>query len=186
MIRLPRATSLAHDWVRARLRPGATAIDATAGNGHDTAFLAQLVGPQGRVIAFDIQAQAIAATRDRLESLGMLDRVSLRQESHEAIATVGAFDVAMFNLGYCPGGDKAIVTLSGSTERALEAATAGLSPGGLITVVCYPGHPGGREEADAVVAWTRRLPADVFRAMRCEMLVIQGDPPPFVIGIERL
>jgi len=185
--RLPRATELAHTWIRERLEafPGATAIDATAGNGHDTEFLARLVGPQGRVIAFDLQAEAIAATRNRLEDAGLHQRVILRQESHERIGDGGPFAAVMFNLGYCPGGDKTLITQPGSTLRALDAAAADLAAGGLITVVCYPAHPGGREEAEAVLEWTRALDPRQFRAMRCEMLLVQGEPAPFLVGIER-
>ena len=185
MNRLPRATELAHAWVRERLRPGGTAIDATAGNGHDTEFLAQLAGAEGRVIAYDVQTVAIESTRARLEKAGLLDRVSLRRDSHERIGEENGFDVVMFNLGYCPGADKAVITTVDSTLRALEAAASGLRPGGLITVVCYTGHPGGAEEAEAVLAWTRGLEPGRFRAMRCEMLV-QTDPAPFLVGIERL
>lgn len=49
-----------------------------------------------------------------------------------------------FNLGYLPGGDKRIITSSASTLLALEAAKDLLLPGGLISVVAYVGHPGGR------------------------------------------
>lgn len=42
------------------------AIDATAGNGHDTLFLAGILGPQGEVAAFDIQPQALENTSARL------------------------------------------------------------------------------------------------------------------------
>ena len=45
---MTRLTRLAHDAVRATLAPGAFAVDATAGNGHDTLFLAEAVGPGGR------------------------------------------------------------------------------------------------------------------------------------------
>ncbi len=38
-------------------------VDATMGNGHDTERLARLVGAEGRVTAFDIQAQALTQTR---------------------------------------------------------------------------------------------------------------------------
>jgi predicted methyltransferase len=183
MPRLPRATELAHEFVRARLSSGAIAIDATAGNGHDTEFLASLSGPEGRVIAFDIQAAAIEATRERLHAAGLLERVTLRQESHECIADVGSFAVAMFNLGYLPGGDKDRITETGSTIRALEGAVRGLLPGGIITIVCYPGHPGGREESDAVVAWASGLEPDNFRAMRCEMLLAAA---PFLVAVERI
>lgn len=185
--RFPRATELAHAWVGDRLRGrvGMRAVDATAGNGHDTEFLARGVGPEGRVFAYDVQAEALETTRRRLEAAGLLERVGLRLASHEELGEAGAIDIAMFNLGYCPGGDKHLVTRTDSTLRALEAATAGLNPGGLVTVVCYPGHPGGGEEADAVVAWTRRLDARRFRAMHCSMLLAQGEAAPFLVGIER-
>ena len=43
------------------LQPGDLAVDLTAGNGSDTLFLAQTVGPTGTVLAFDIQVQALAS-----------------------------------------------------------------------------------------------------------------------------
>ena len=55
-------TRIAQAAVGAALGDGARAIDATMGNGHDTLFLARAVGPQGRVIAFDVQDAALAAT----------------------------------------------------------------------------------------------------------------------------
>ena len=48
-----------------------------------------------------------------------------------------------FNLGYLPGGDKTIITESGTTLKALEVAKDILLPGGLISLVVYVGHPGG-------------------------------------------
>ncbi len=41
-------------------------IDATAGTGKDTVFLAKLVGEKGRVISMDIQEMAIEQTKKRL------------------------------------------------------------------------------------------------------------------------
>lgn len=49
-----------------------------------------------------------------------------------------------FNLGYLPGGDKTIITKSETTHLALEAAKRILKAGGLISLVVYVGHPGGR------------------------------------------
>ena len=37
--------NVAHDLIRDILHPGDLAIDATVGNGHDTLFLAEQVGP---------------------------------------------------------------------------------------------------------------------------------------------
>ena len=47
-----RPTALAHREIEAVVRKGDLVIDATAGNGHDTVFLANLVGETGEVIAF--------------------------------------------------------------------------------------------------------------------------------------
>ena len=49
------ALAVAHAFLRTHVRPGAFALDATAGNGHDTLFLCRLVGAAGRVLAFDVQ-----------------------------------------------------------------------------------------------------------------------------------
>lgn len=54
------------------------------------------------------------------------------------------FRLVAFNLGYLPGGDKEIKTRSETTLMALEAAKRILIPGGLISIVVYVGHPGGR------------------------------------------
>ena len=54
----PRPTALAQEILRPLIRPGDLVIDATAGNGHDTLFLAECVGPAGKVLAFDVQAAA--------------------------------------------------------------------------------------------------------------------------------
>ena len=66
-----RITEQAHQAVRAAVRGGEEVVDATAGNGHDTVFLAKLVGEEGRVLAFDIQDAAIDATRAKLDAAGV-------------------------------------------------------------------------------------------------------------------
>ena len=155
-----RVTELAHQAVRAVVRPGDTVIDATVGNGHDTLFLARCVGANGLVAGFDVQDAALQATRERLEKCGVDGaRVRLNCESHEKMASVVEEPVAavMFNLGYLPGGDHARTTVRGSTIVALGQAWASLRRGGVISVVCYRGHPRGGEEAAAVCAWAEGL-----------------------------
>lgn len=49
---------------------GDTVIDATAGNGYDTLFLSRAVGPSGKVLAFDVQEQALDATERLLRCNG--------------------------------------------------------------------------------------------------------------------
>ncbi len=146
-----RLTDLAHERWRAVLRPGDAAVDATVGNGHDTLFLAKLVGPAGRAIGFDTQPDALFAARQRLDDAGFLD-ARLYFDDHRKIAMFVDFPVRVvcFNLGYLPGGDKTVTTRRESTIPAIAAAATILAPGGLLTVIGYRGHPGGAEEADAV------------------------------------
>lgn len=152
-------TTRAHEAISGHLAPGAIAVDATAGNGHDTAFLAERVGVHGRVFAFDLQSAAIDATRARLEALGLGGRVSLHHVDHAGLiatleaAGVRAIDCAMFNLGYLPGADKTCITRPAQTLAALTGARNLLRAGGIITVLAYRGHAGGAEEADAVREW---------------------------------
>ena len=49
---------LAHASIDRAVTPGSLVVDATAGNGNDTLFLARLVGQAGLVLAFDIQPEA--------------------------------------------------------------------------------------------------------------------------------
>jgi predicted methyltransferase len=182
-----RPTVLAHDRVAAVLRPGDLAIDATAGNGHDTVFLAGWVGEAGRVLAFDVQAEAITAARARVAAAGLTSRVEFIHGTHASLpdhVVPGSVAAVMFNLGYFPGGDHTVITRTDETLAALAAALAALKSGGILTVVCYPGHPGGDEESAAVAAWSEGLdPANFSPALfrRADTL----RPSPFLVSIRR-
>jgi len=158
----------AHAALSDILDEGAIAIDATVGNGHDTLFLAREVGVSGKVYGFDIQEQALDTAYKRLQEEGLEGRVSLYHAGHEAMAVVlpesvaGRVKAVMFNLGYLPGGDKGRTTGINTTLAALEQARTLLAPGGAISVLAYTGHPGGREEAEAVKAWVAGLSADFY------------------------
>ena len=182
-----RPTVLAHEHVAEVLRPGDLAIDATAGNGHDTVFLAERVGEKGKVLAFDVQAEAIAAARARVAAAGLTERVEFFHASHATIpqhVAPGSVAAVMFNLGYFPGGDHAVITRTGETLAALNAALVVLKSGGILTVVCYPGHAGGDEESAAVVTWSEGLAAADFAAAilrRTDTL----RPSPFLVSVRR-
>jgi ubiquinone/menaquinone biosynthesis C-methylase UbiE len=154
---------VAHRVVAERLEFGDMAIDATLGNGHDALFLADRVGVDGMVYGFDIQAQAIASSRQRLQHHGMLDRVILFHGSHHQMmeflpaASHGRIKVVMFNLGYLPGADKSVITETVTTLQAIETACRILMMGGVVTVMAYPGHLGGDLETQQLEAWCRRL-----------------------------
>lgn len=161
----------AHAALGEILAGGDIAIDATVGNGHDTLFLARAVGEGGTVYGFDIQEAALDTAYRRLQEERVARRVSLYHAGHEAMAVVlpesvqGRVKAVMFNLGYLPGGEKRRTTGINTTLAALEQARSLLAPGGAISVLAYTGHPGGREEAEAVRRWAAGLSPDQYRAM---------------------
>jgi len=185
-----RVTALAAELLRAVVKPGDTVVDATAGSGQDTLFLANCTGETGRVFAFDIQQAALEQTAVLLKNQGLTAEVRLLHQSHEqlaeVLAAVGVFDQSvkaiMFNLGYLPGGDQKIITTPAATLKALAGALQLLAPGGMITVCLYPGHPGGQPETDAVLNWCETLEwpfvAHHFRTLNRKL-------PPTLVIIQR-
>lgn len=135
---------------------GDVVVDATCGNGHDTVWLAEAVGPSGVVYGFDLQESAVAATSARLHSSLPQDRmptfhvqVACHSRMLELVGPSRAKAV-VFNLGYLPGSDKSLTTQTTTTLSALNAALEVVMPGGLVSVLCYTGHEGGPEECQAV------------------------------------
>lgn len=172
------------------LRPGHWAIDATVGNGHDTLRLAKLAGPTGHVYGFDVQPSAIEAAERRLTEVGIADRATLFLDGHERmrerltpLGAEGRVRAAMFNLGYLPGGDREVTTRAETTLLGLEGAMRLITPGGLITVVLYPGHPRGPEETRAVMEWATALSPRRALVLRYEFLDPRK-PPPVLLAIQ--
>jgi predicted methyltransferase len=153
-----RPTELAHEIVRRRLRPGDVVVDGTLGNGHDTLFLLEQVGAEGKVFAIDRQPKAIHSAMKLLaaQNPDAMSQVEFIQADHGSLAEfippeyVGKLGAVMFNLGYLPGGDQTFTTQPETTLRALRIAAKWLRSGGVLSVVAYVGHPGGEEEATAV------------------------------------
>ena len=163
-----RSTHRAHQLIREVLSGGEVVIDATAGNGHDTLFLAELIGISGLVYAFDVQDQAIGNTRQRLERAGLADRVIINKTGHQEMDRIisrehhGAVSVIMFNLGYLPGSDHSITTLRGTTVAAITQGLQFLAPSGIMTVICYPGHDEGNYESKSVSEYLGRLDSERY------------------------
>lgn len=179
-------TRLSHLFMSQFLQPGDLAVDATCGNGHDTLLLANLVGPSGRVWAFDIQERAISATSQRLGQAGMAERVELILGGHESLADHLPTPVrgVMFNLGYLPGGDRSIITRPETTRTALDQALSLLLPGGILAVTAYPGHAGGDCEEEMLREWSASLPQPLFHAWRMGQV---NTPPgaPYLVLIQK-
>lgn len=144
---------------------GARVIDATAGNGHDTEYLAGAVGPSGHVLALDLQQAAVESTTQRITaSPTIAATVVVSQGDHAHLQDLvphewkGQVALVMFNLGYLPGGGRELTTQGETSVRAAAAALALLQPGGLLCMAIYTGHPAGMQEAKALRDWAATLP----------------------------
>lgn len=181
---LPSAVRWSHLLVEERLRPGDLVVDATAGNGHDTLFLARLVSPGGHVFALDVQERALANTRELLLGSGITeDGFTLIHGGHETLSerlppsAKGRIQAVMFNLGYLPGSDKTLITETAKTMSAIPQSLEWLCPGGIMTVVVYPGHEGGAVEAKEVEKFASSLPPRTVEVQHIRPVNRTASPP---------
>ncbi|MCF6252562.1 MAG: 16S rRNA (cytosine(1402)-N(4))-methyltransferase [Methylococcaceae bacterium] len=161
-------TTQTHQFIKKYLNTGDIAIDSTVGNGHDTLFLARQVDRNGLVFGFDVQQQAIESTQTRLDTNLSFKNSTLFNTSHENLIEFipnqyhGKVKAIMFNLGYLPGSDKAIITQTDSTLFSLNQAIKLLASNGVITIMAYPGHSGGDLETKQIRCWCKQLNTDKY------------------------
>jgi len=181
-----QVVEISHDLLAGLVQPGDTVVDATAGKGGDTLFLADLVGESGRVFAFDLQQAALDVTGSRLAQLGQAHRVTLVCGSHDRLSELatGPLRAAVFNLGYLPGGDKRVVTQAETTLAAVRTCLGRLLPGGAVILAIYWGHPGGAEEKIALEAFAASL--DKKRWMVVQLSFPNRQLAPQVMVIRKL
>ena len=138
------------------IEAGDLCLDATAGNGLDTLFLSQLVEESGTVHAMDVQEDALRITEGLLALNEVQLRVTTHLSCHSKIETVlppsakGRIRAVTFNLGYLPKGDKSITTSEESTLPAIRIAYEWLVRRGILSILCYRGHPGGKSEEEEI------------------------------------
>ena len=170
--------AMVHAFLREYVKPGALCIDATAGLGRDTALLCRLAGPEGRVLAFDIQQSALDQTAALLAAEG--HQAELHLDSHVNMAdyaAAGSVDCVVFNFGRLPGGAPAIMTRSDSSVAAVEVALGLLKPGGVMALALYYGGANGYEERDALLDCLRGIDERTYSVLRCDWLGRPNDPP---------
>ena len=162
------------------VRPGDLCMDATAGTGQDTVFLARLVGERGMVLAYDIQEEALKQTRERLKREGLETRVRLIRKSHAAMeedAGEGEASCIMFNFGYLPGGDHAISTKADTSIQAMKTGLKLLRPGGLMSLCIYSGGDSGHQEKEAILSFLKALDSHQFLAIVSTYFNRNNHPP---------
>lgn len=169
---------LVHDFLRRNVHEGAFCIDATAGKGRDTALLCRLAGERGRVLAFDIQPEAVAQTRALLAAEGL--RATVVQDSHAEMARYAApetVDCIVFNFGRLPGGDPHIFTKAASSLPAIDAGLRLLRPGGMMALALYYGGKNGYEEKNAILSYLKHINDRAFAVLCGDWLNRKNDPP---------
>ena len=186
MLRIRKITELAHHYLRLNVKEGDRVIDATAGNGFDTLFLAGLVGKSGHVYAFDIQSEALAITQHKLTENGIGDRVTLIYDGHEKLDLYIKDQVAVviYNLGFLPGGERDKTTKSETTLNSLGKALPLLKNGGLAVLVLYPGHGEGKTEKDHLLTYCHKLLPREYSVLHL-CLINQPNEPPELLVIQR-
>jgi tRNA A58 N-methylase Trm61 len=189
-MKLDRILPYAKILLEKAVQSGDAVVDATIGNGHDTLFLANLVGENGRVYGFDVQHEAVIATEEHIRIHGLSNRVTLFHQGHENISTCipqeerGKISGAIFNLGYLPGSDKAVITQPNTTISAVEQLLNIMAPEGVIVIVIYHGHPGGEIERDKLLEYCHQLDQNMAHVLQYKFLN-QKNNPPFIIAIEK-
>ena len=175
---------LCHRYWAEHLTEGMTVVDATAGRGRDTEVLCRAVGPTGRVLAFDIQKDAIESTRQRLTEAGLISRAELFLESHSRMGEhLSRADAVVFNLGYLPGGDHTVGTKAAETIPALNAALSLVKPEGFVTVCLYYGGDSGMDEYNALLQYFSAVDPKEYTVM-VQQFYNRPNCPPVLIIIE--
>ena len=174
------ALQIIHKVLREHIRPGDICIDATAGRGKDTLFLAELVGESGHVTAFDIQEAAVESTRALLADQGMDSRVQVVLDSHANMASYaqkGTVSAITFNFGWLPGGDHNVFTRPESSIAAIEAGLELLREEGIMTLILYYGRETGFAERDALLEYLPTLNSDLYTVIEMPFVNRPNCPP---------
>ena len=199
MGRHSQITYWCHEIIRSQAAKSGIYIDATMGKGKDTLFLCKLAGESGKVLAFDVQLEALTATRDLLKKQGCWkdmqgacirnseeqeknqdSRLFLIRDGHEHMdryAESEGIDVICFNFGYLPGGDHNIAT---KADTSIEAITKGLKllkPGGMMSLCIYSGGDTGFEEKNKILEHIKNLPSGEYTVIVNAYYNRENNPP---------
>lgn len=181
---IKRSLEFARQMIFEALKDGDIAIDGTAGNGNDTLLLAEGVGEKGKVYAFDIQKEALDNTYKRLVDNKLEKRVILLNKSHSFLQeSVQEKQVAviMFNFGYLPGGNHDVITKLESTIPAINQGLELLKKNGIMSLMLYPGHYGGKWETDGVISMVKKLNPKHYTVLHYNFINLHQFPPQLIM-----
>ena len=129
------------------LKPGLSAAEIGAGSGFLARTLAQQVGPQGRVIATELDEKMVAYMNARAQAEGLANFTALRGGAESAGLEPNSVDsVALVN----------VYSFLDAPQKMLASVVTAVRPGGLVVIVDVPQTGAGAEssgvEAEDVIA----------------------------------
>ena len=146
---------ISHDFLAPALHTQAVCVDATFGQGKDTAFF--LNSNVSKVYAFDVQPALVEQGKAKF----CTEKAEILNLSHEALDQALAcetrpLDAVIFNFGWDPAQKGGIETSPESSVKGVLAAFERLRPKGRMALVFYP-HPQGKAEEERVLAALKPL-----------------------------
>lgn len=180
---LNKVTDINKTYIKDIINEGDVVVDATMGNGYDTLYLAQKVGKNGKVYAFDVQEEAIKSTSKKIEREGFNSSVELILDGHQNMDNYVKEEVSciLFNLGYLPRAKHQIITKSDTTITAIEKGLKLLKPNGVMSIAIYSGHEGGMDEKEAVYEYTSKLDQNYFNVLSTKFINQINNPPELIL-----
>ena len=156
-------------------------VDATCGNGYDTLFLSSKISKKGKLYAFDIQKSAIESTKSKFKEKKI--NIDFINDGHENLDKYINEDIncIIYNLGYLPGSNKKVVTKKETTIKSLKIALELLANNGLIVLVIYSEHEGGRTEKNAVLEFSSNLDYKKYNVLHYNFINQKMNPPEVVV-----
>lgn len=113
---------------------GMTVLEPGPGMGFFTLELARLVGPQGRVVAVDLEPRMLAGLKRRAEKAGLAERIELREARVNSLEVGDLAGTVDFVLAF------AMVHEMPSAEVFFAETALALKPGGRMLFAEPAGH----------------------------------------------
>lgn len=159
-----------------------TAADLTVGAGNDSLYILENTKVE-RLYGFDIQKESQEKSK---ELIGDNPRFIFNLASHDKIDQYVKenLDLAIYNLGYLPGGNKEITTQYQTTIKSLEKTLGLLNKGGSIILTIYPGHPAGKVESEKIEVYLVGLDQKKYEIIKITYPT-RPKKPPYIILIEK-
>lgn len=155
---LRRLTTNPYKLLAPYVSKGMTVLEPGPGMGFFTLPVAEMAGPDGRVIAVDVQRRMLDGLRRRAAKAGLFSRIDARLAAQESMGLEdlkAAVDVVLAI---------AVVHETPSVEAFFREAASALKPGGALLLIEPSGHV-GRE------LWSHEL-----EAARSAGLEVVGTP----------